>query len=372
MTPDVAPGSLERPDARRPATIWVVALGLEIGGRGPGRDHRVDVLRSAAAGTPDEPGQRRRAVPREQRAPERRSGVARHGHLELRLSRSGAQREVGLARGGGPAERAAHPVAIVDPQRRHRDPSGRDLHGRGERLLPQCLLRERDREAAVRLDGQVREIRTTDGSASIGGEQHHAQDRIGTERVHDDQVSFLSSLRRVVGRVPLGGGSGRTGLGAHAAGAGEPACRDPSSEVLHEGRGGAVGAATCWATSPPAGTVTETGSPGPSAVSVVSLAVTSWVPGFARKTVACHPSPPPCGQNQAPEGAWPGATGPGVAGPTRANPQPDQHGEPHHRHREHALPARPHRATGFLVIQSAASHIRASNSVSMVRGSCEP
>ena len=41
----------------------------------------------------------------------------------------------------------------------------------------------------------------------------------------------------------------------------------------------------------------------------------------------------------------------------------------HHRDREHALPARPHRATGFLVIQSAASHIRPSNSVSMVRGS---
>ena len=42
VTPEVAPGSLERPDARRPATIWVVALGLEIGRRGSGRDHRVD------------------------------------------------------------------------------------------------------------------------------------------------------------------------------------------------------------------------------------------------------------------------------------------------------------------------------------------
>ena len=87
------------------------------------------------------------------------------------------------------------------------------------------------------------------------------------------------------------------------------------------------GAATCWATSPPAGTVTETGAPAPSAVSPVSRAVTSWVPGLARKTVACQPSPPPCGQNQAPEGACPGVTGVGRGRSQTTEPQPDQHGD---------------------------------------------
>ena len=48
----------------------------------------------------------------------------------------------------------------------------------------------------------------------------------------------------------------------------------------------------------------------------------------------------------------------------------DRHGREHHR--EDAAPARPHRATGFRVIHSAAAQTAARSHAAIVRGNCEP
>ncbi len=83
-----------------------------------------------------------------------------------------------------------------------------------------------------------------------------------------------------------------------------------------------------------------------------------------------QPFPPPWGQTQTPERAEPVAVA-GSAGPRLAGGDATGDHRPRHQDRQRPEPTL-HRRTGFRVIQSAATHRKASSQLSMVRGSCAP
>ena len=191
---------------------------------------------------------------------------------------SPADGQVGREPRRGDAERTPHTATLVDADRGDRHPAGGQLDLRGHGLLSDGSLVQAQGKAVVRLQREVRPLRAADRRTTSRIEDH-VEHGIGSERVHDHEVGDLALLRRVIDREP-----GARRLGAQGS---APAPKAPSPPCVSQPAAihppkystkvddDASVAFTSCATSPPAGTVTETDGAGPSDVSEVSRAVTS-------------------------------------------------------------------------------------------------